>query len=152
MISIVTSIGTSMPIRRSCFRTVIVMSSCVTLAMRWSDWATRRRLVAMRRRLWFRMPQRFGALLRISLSVTGCSQLLASGRKPCGLRNRTARDASLRVQGVDWLALDVTDDYSVVISNSFRTVLRFRAVVGTPSNLSAFAASFERPIPSGACR
>src|SRR5215212_5513331 len=33
-----------------------------------------------------------------------------------------------------------------------RTVRQFRLVTGTPSNFSAFAASLDLPIPSGACR
>ena len=36
------------------------------------------------------------------------------------------------------------------MDNSFSTVLKFRPVVTTPRCFSAFAASLERPIPSGA--
>ena len=38
------------------------------------------------------------------------------------------------------------------ISRSFPTVRQFRPVAATPRSLSAFAASFDRPMPSGACR
>src|SRR6266699_782282 len=41
---------------------------------------------------------------------------------------------------------------SCAIARIVHTVLQFRSVIGTPSNFSAFAASLDLPIPSGACR